>query len=219
MPTAAPPAPRTAPPSRAVLAAAAFLRRLFPVPRPFDVRLWDGTVLPADGEAAWTLVVNRPGSLRRMFRVPLALSAGEAYARGDFEIEGDVWAAAPGMQAYRENLRTPRDLLEVVRLWRALPKDDAAGDPVERARLAAAEGSREWDLRGIRYHYDAGNDLYRLFLGRRMVYSCGYFPTGAEDLDTAQELKLEHICRKLRLRPGERLLDIGCGWGGLVIYA
>jgi cyclopropane-fatty-acyl-phospholipid synthase len=154
-----------------------------------------------------------------MFRIPLALSLGESYARGDFEIEGDVWAAAPGMQAYRENLRSARDVAEITRLWRALPKDDAVGDSVERARIREAEGSREWDLKGIRYHYDAGNDLYALFLGRRMVYSCAYFPTGTEDLDTAQELKLEHICRKLRLERNERLLDIGCGWGGLVIYA
>ena len=68
----------------------------------------------------------------------------------------------------------------------------------------------------MRHHYDVGNDFYALWLDRRMVYSCAYFPTGTEDLEAAQEAKLEHICRKLRLRPGERLLDIGCGWGGLV---
>lgn len=218
--TAAPPASSRAEPSDpAVRAAAAFLRRLFPIPRPFDVRLWEGTVLPADGESGFTLAVARPGSLRRMFRVPLALSLGEAYGRGDFEIEGDVWTAAPGMQAYRDGIGSARDVREITRLWRALPRDGFDGNGVGRARLGAAEGSREWDLKGIRYHYDAGNDLYGLFLGRRMLYSCGYFPTGTEDLDAAQELKLEHICRKLRLRPDERLLDIGCGWGGLVIYA
>ena len=64
-----------------------------------------------------------------------------------------------------------------------------------------------------------GNDFYALWLDRNLQYSCGYFPTGTEDLDTAQELKMEHICRKLRLRSGERLLDIGCGWGGLARYA
>jgi cyclopropane-fatty-acyl-phospholipid synthase len=202
-----------------VRAAAAFLGAVFPAPRGFDVRLWEGTVLPADGASAFTLALRSPGSLRRMFRVPLALSLGEAYGRGDFEIEGDVWAAAPGMQAYRNQLRSARDAARLARLWRALPRDGGPGASVDRAHIGAAEGSRAWDLEGIRYHYDAGNELYALFLGRRMIYSCAYFPTGAEDLDAAQEAKLEHICRKLRLRPGQTLLDIGCGWGGLVIYA
>ncbi|MFL5538179.1 MAG: class I SAM-dependent methyltransferase [Longimicrobiaceae bacterium] len=219
MPTlaAAPPAPRAASP--AVRAAEAFLARLFPAPRRFDVRLWDGTLLPAQGESTFTLVVNAPGSLRRMFRVPLALSLGEAYVRGDFDLEGEIWEAAPGILAYHEAVRSAADLREVLALWRRLPKDDRDDTAVDGARLRAREGSRQWDLEGIRYHYDAGNDFYRLYLGERMIYSCAYFPTGAEDLDRAQELKLEHICRKLRLREGERLLDVGCGWGGLVIYA
>ncbi|HEV7589041.1 MAG TPA: cyclopropane-fatty-acyl-phospholipid synthase family protein, partial [Longimicrobium sp.] len=119
----------------------------------------------------------------------------------------------------RDAVRSVADVREVLALWRRLPKDDRDAAAVDGARIRAREGSREWDLEGIRYHYDAGNDFYRLFLGRRMLYSCAYFPTGAEDLDTAQELKLEHICRKLRLREGQRLLDVGCGWGGLVIYA
>ena len=71
----------------------------------------------------------------------------------------------------------------------------------------------------VQYHYDVGNDFYALWLDRNLQYSCGYFATGTEDLDSAQELKMEHICRKLRLRSGERLLDIGCGWGGLARYA
>ncbi|MFL5384959.1 MAG: class I SAM-dependent methyltransferase [Longimicrobiaceae bacterium] len=218
MPTlAAPPAPRAVSP--AVRAAEAFLARLFPAPRRFDVRLWDGTLLPARGGPAWTLVVNAPGSLRRMFRVPLALAAGEAYVRGDWDLEGEIWDAAPGLLAYRQAVRSAAELREVYALWRRLPKDDRGDAGVEGAHLRAREGSRQWDLEGIRYHYDAGNDFFRLFLGRRMVYSCAYFPTGAEDLDRAQELKLEHICRKLRLREGQRLLDVGCGWGGLVIYA
>jgi cyclopropane-fatty-acyl-phospholipid synthase len=71
----------------------------------------------------------------------------------------------------------------------------------------------------VRFHYDLGNDFYALWLDRQMVYSCAYFPTGSEDLNVAQVAKLEHICRKLRLKPGERLLDIGCGWGALVRHA
>jgi len=75
------------------------------------------------------------------------------------------------------------------------------------------------ETRNISRHYDVGNDFYRLFLGRDMIYSCAYFKNGDEDVDEAQRNKLEHICRKLRLQPGEKFLDIGCGWGGLIVYA
>lgn len=75
------------------------------------------------------------------------------------------------------------------------------------------------DKNAIAYHYDVSNDFYRHFLGKDMVYSCAYFRSGEEGIDEAQANKLEHICRKLRLRPGDRLLDIGCGWGGMIVYA
>jgi cyclopropane-fatty-acyl-phospholipid synthase len=86
-------------------------------------------------------------------------------------------------------------------------------------KLSGAQHSKERDRAAVQYHYDVGNDFYALWLDKRMVYSCAYFKTGQEDIDTAQEQKLDHICRKLRLSPGEHLLDIGCGWGGLVMYA
>ena len=79
--------------------------------------------------------------------------------------------------------------------------------------------SRRADAAAVRYHYDVSNDFYGLWLDRHMIYSCAYFATGNEDLDTAQQQKLDHICRKLRLQPGDRLLDIGCGWGGLLCWA
>ncbi|MBF6591446.1 MAG: class I SAM-dependent methyltransferase, partial [Ktedonobacterales bacterium] len=84
---------------------------------------------------------------------------------------------------------------------------------------AGGQHSRTRDAAAIRYHYDVGNHFYSLWLDARMVYSCAYFPTGTETLEDAQTAKLEYLCRKLRLRPGERLLDIGCGWGGLMLYA
>jgi cyclopropane-fatty-acyl-phospholipid synthase len=87
------------------------------------------------------------------------------------------------------------------------------------ARLRGRVHSRERDRQAIAHHYDVSNDFYALFLDARMVYSCGYFPNGDETLDRAQEAKLDLICRKLRLQPGERFLDIGCGWGALAIHA
>jgi cyclopropane-fatty-acyl-phospholipid synthase len=219
-------APSAAPPrtDENIRRASAFLTRLLPHRRGFDIRLWDGSLIPGIGEPKVTVVINAPGSLRRMLRPPVELSLGEAYLRGDFDFEGDIWEAGPALEASRGAARSPGELLALARRWRRLPRG-AGGHRMESgygespARIEAAELSREWDREGIRYHYDAGNDFFSLFLDRRMIYSCAYFPTGTEELDAAQEAKLEHICRKLRLRRDERLLDIGCGWGGLVIYA
>lgn len=196
----------------------AFLDAIFPPPRRFAIRLWDGTVLPAEGNAPVTLAIARR-SLRRMFRPPVELSLGEAFLRGDLDLEGDICAAAEVIESGKGAVRSASDVLHLARRWLALPRSDGRDSPIgfAAADLEGAERSR--DRASVRYHYDVGNDFYRLFLDRRMQYTCAYFPTGTEDLDLAQERKLEHICRKLRLRPGERLLDIGCGWGGLLIYA
>jgi cyclopropane-fatty-acyl-phospholipid synthase len=88
-----------------------------------------------------------------------------------------------------------------------------------RAKLRAFVNRQRANRANIQHHYDVSNAFYRLWLDARLVYSCAYFRTGVETLDDAQEQKLEHICRKLRLAPGERLLDIGCGWGGLILWA
>jgi cyclopropane-fatty-acyl-phospholipid synthase len=97
---------------------------------------------------------------------------------------------------------------------------ESGGAPVS-ARVAAALGrhSQKQDKEAISHHYDVGNDFYQAWLDERMVYSCAYFRTGNESLDEAQIAKLDHICRKLRLSSGDRLLDIGCGWGGMVLHA
>jgi cyclopropane-fatty-acyl-phospholipid synthase len=201
---------------------AEFIDLVFPPPRSFAVRLPDGAIIAAGREPAlFTLVLRSPGSLRRMFRPPVELSLGEAYLRRDFEIEGplvDAFALAP---TAREALRSPGAVLRAARLWRRLPRDAGEGAlPVrEPVHLSGGLHERDRDQAAIQYHYDVGNDFYQLFLDRRMIYSCAYFPTGAETIDEAQEAKLELICRKLRLTEGVRLLDIGCGWGGLLVYA
>jgi cyclopropane-fatty-acyl-phospholipid synthase len=213
-PAAAPPAP----PSAAAADATRFLDRVFPPPRRFDIRLWDGTVLPAATPAAVTLALRTPGALRRMFRLPLERALGEAYLAGDFDLEGEIREIGPAFAAARGVALSPRAVLGLLGSRARLPRA-GGGASVHGAGIAAAEHSRDWDRAGIRYHYDVGNDFYRLFLDRRMVYSCAYFPTGSESLEEAQAAKLELICRKLRLAPGMRMLDIGCGWGALAIHA
>ncbi|WP_027891613.1 SAM-dependent methyltransferase [Calidithermus chliarophilus] len=184
------------------------LERVLPA-RPFEVRLWDGSVLPATAEPKATLVLGR--GLLEGLAPPLDLALGEAFVRGDLEVEGDLGAVLAAL----EHVELPASPLEWVR-GVAL---SAAGVRGLGARLHGAAHSLARDRQAVQHHYDLSNDFYRLWLDARMVYSCAYFPRGDETIEQAQEAKLELICRKLRLRPGERLLDVGCGWGGLVVYA
>ena len=210
--------------SEEIRRAAAFLTRLLPEPRALEIRLWDGSVIPSTDKSKLTVVINSPSALRRMFRLPVELSLGQAYLRGDFDLEGEIWQAGPALEASRNAAGSLGEILALTRLWCHLPyskrqvrKETGYGGAP--AQVENRKYSREWDQEGIQYHYDAGNDFFALFLDKRMVYSCAYFPTGMERLDEAQEHKFEHICRKLRLKEGEKLLDIGCGWGALPIHA
>lgn len=194
--------------------------RLFPPPRVFDIRLADGTTLPGGTSPAFSLILKHPGALRRMLTPPIELSLGEAYIYGDFDVEGDIFDAFSLIDRSMTRTFSVGEIVNVMRSLRALPKSGPMRPPARGpARLSGRLHSRERDLAAIRYHYDVGNDFFAIWLDRRLQYSCGYFPTGVEDLDTAQERKLDHICRKLQLQPGDRLLDIGCGWGGLAEYA
>ncbi len=196
------------------------LERLFPSPRCFGIRLWDGTELPADSRPSFRLVLNHAGALRRMFKSPIEFSLGEAFILNDFDIEGDIFSAFPLMESIATRSFSAGEIIGIGLSLSALPASNPER-PQGRgpAQLRGAVHSHERDLVAVQYHYDVGNEFYSLWLDRNMQYSCGYFPTGVEDLNAAQERKMEHICRKLRLHPGEHLLDIGCGWGGLACYA
>ncbi len=196
------------------------LDRIFPSPRRFSIQLWDQAEIPASAESKFTLVLNHPGALRRMFTPPIELSAGEAFIYGDFDIQGDLYAFYELMDLLTEQHFTASEATNLLRDIRRLPNrgpDHQVTRPP--AKLHGRLHSLERDKEAIRFHYNVGNEFYSLWLDSRMQYSCAYFPTASEDIETAQEKKIEHICRKLRLRPGERLLDIGCGWGGLAITA
>ena len=212
---------------RVVPRARRIMRDVFgpPLQRDFAVRYWTGMTEVSDHgrPQQFTLVVRRPGALRRMLLFPSELALAEAFLRGDFDIEGDAEATAALGTTLGSCLRSPSRLLrlavELLRLPSAPPESASAARHSAARRPAGRLHTRERDAAAIRHHYDVGNEFYALWLDAERVYSCGYFPTGAEDIDTAQRAKLDLVCRKLRLAPGERLLDIGCGWGGLVRHA
>ena len=219
--------PPDAAPSPALTAARAALDALFgpPAGRTFAVRFWNGVVdAPDDATPRFSLILKDAGSLRRMLLPPNELRICEAYLRGDFDIEGEIEGAAAIGEEIRRRVTSFATVARIIRAVRALPHDDASSEPEphQRAPSALKHGGRhnpERDAAAVRSHYDVGNDFYRLWLDERMVYSCGYFTSTNSTLDEAQEAKLDHICRKLRLRPGDQLLDIGCGWGALIIHA
>jgi cyclopropane-fatty-acyl-phospholipid synthase len=199
-----------------------------PTSRPFAVQYWDALTERAIHEPApFTVVVRGPSSLRRMLLPPSELSIVESVLSGDIQIEGDSEAAMSLSESINARLKSSRTLLALARHLLALPRSDAP-DAVRERRSSntvapvGAPHEPHRDRAAIRYHYDVGNDFYALWLDRRMVYSCAYFAS-ADDvearLDDAQLAKLDLICRKLRLQPGQRLLDVGCGWGGLIIHA
>ncbi len=188
--------------------------------RDFAVRLWNGETWGNACRARFTFVLKHPGALRRMLMGGNELTLGEAYIYDDFDIEGDLQAAfhfGDYLVAHELELG---EKLRLAGLLLRLPHADSHHNGHHLLpRFPGSLHSKERDRAAVSHHYNLSNDFYQLWLDRQMVYSCAYFRRGDEDIDTAQTQKLEYLCRKLRLRRGETLLDIGCGWGGLVLYA
>jgi len=212
--------------------AAALLTRVFQrLPGSLTVRLWSGAPFAVGAETGraasdprFVLVFRNPEVVCTMVlgRDPLRLA--EAYFRGDVDIEGDLFAALR-LKDHLESMQLPmRDRISAAlgafRL-RALNQQAqrSAGEAAPQHGPHVRGHSRDENRDAIEFHYDVSNEFYRLWLDRAMVYSCAYFERADMSLDDAQQAKLEHICRKLMLRPEERFLDVGCGWGTLVIYA
>jgi cyclopropane-fatty-acyl-phospholipid synthase len=195
----------------------ALVRRTLPADSPIEI------VLAADAMSERStpvrVVVAGPDAVARLLWPPTPDALGEAYLRGDIDLEGDIWTAVDAGRAF-DLRRLGRDLPQLARLALRLRSGMAAAPPLRRvARLSGKRHSRARDLAAVRFHYDVGNEFYALWLDRRLTYSCAYFATPQTSLDQAQEDKLELICRKLRLDQGMRLLDIGAGWGSLVLLA
>jgi cyclopropane-fatty-acyl-phospholipid synthase len=166
---------------------------------PLRLVLWDGREVNLSESPQVTLRLNDARTAAALAR-PTLLNLAQAYVEGRADVEGDV----------REAIRTAEALARSATSRR--PMFDASAP-------TNARHTRRSDRDSIRHHYDVSNDFYALWLDPGMVYSCAYFHTEDDSLEKAQRQKLDHICRKLRLEPGERFLDIGCGWGALAIHA
>ncbi|MCS0637873.1 cyclopropane-fatty-acyl-phospholipid synthase family protein [Streptomyces sp. LP05-1] len=201
---------------------------LLGVPLPLRVRAWDGSEAGPPG--APVLVVRHRRALRRLLWKPGELGLARAWVAGELDVEGDLYAAlellagflwerdpdtAPAVHPLRD--RRLRDAArELVRL--AGPWPPPAPPAEEVRRRSGPLHTRTRDRAAISHHYDVGNDFYRLVLGPSMVYSCAYWDEDTT-LEEAQTAKLDLVCRKLGLREGDRLLDVGCGWGSMAIHA
>ncbi len=198
------------------------LDQIFSTRKPefIKVRLWDGTVWPLENRSPFTLILNHPGALRKMLLPGTEVGLAEAYLYNDIDIEGkieEIFSLADMLTA------DVGGLAKKLRLYSRLKQLPESTDrhPLQRgpAHLEGKRHSIQRDRQAVTYHYNVSNDFYALFLDPQMVYSCAYFQTADDSLAEAQERKLDYICRKMRLRTGQRILDIGCGWGGLVIWA
>ena len=190
-------------------------------PRDFDVRFWDGSVWhaaePFPGK--FTLILNHPEALQNMFSPPLDVALGESYAYGDYDIEGDFESAFRLADYLIEHEWKLADRVNIaLQLARVRSRLRSRTDSLQ-ANLHGRKHSESRDRVAVTHHYNLSSEFFALWLDPRLVYSCAYFAWPDQDLAGAQENKLDLICRKLKLQPGERFLDIGCGWGALIIHA
>jgi cyclopropane-fatty-acyl-phospholipid synthase len=185
--------------------------------RDFSVEFWDGTRIGATAESRFTLKINEPFALRAAFAPPTDLSPGRAFVQKWIDVDGDIEASIEIMEGALgrfPKLALPKLLAQLL----LLPKPPAAVDEGA-VKLGGKRHSKKRDAEAIGFHYDQPIAFYKSFLDSRMVYSCGYWDDGVTSLDDAQTAKIDYILKKVRLKSGETLLDIGCGWGALVIRA
>lgn len=192
-------------------------------PLPAAVRFWDGSELgPGEaGGASDTIVLKSSRALTYAVSRPDQLGIARAWVAGDVDLEGDLFRVmGAGARLYGFDFSI-REKLEALRIATRLGliRIPPPKPPASEARPSGRLHSLRRDREVIRHHYDVSNDFYRLVLGPTMVYSCAYFSSPDDSLEEAQTRKLDLICRKLDLEPGERLLDIGCGWGSLIMHA
>ena len=167
-------------------------------PLPVQVDLWTGRQVPLGSEPRVGIRLKSTSAARYLMK-PSLDALGEAYVEGHLDVDGRI--------------------LDIIDVAEALAREGDERGGLGRLPSWIGRHSRRSDRKAIEYHYDVSNAFYATWLDPRMVYSCAYFDSPDRDLASAQVAKLDHVCRKLRLAPGERLLDIGCGWGAMAIHA
>jgi cyclopropane-fatty-acyl-phospholipid synthase len=202
------------------------LERILGAPVPLRIRAWDGSVAgAADGP---TLLINSRRALRRALWQPDEVGLGRAWVSGEIDLDGDFEQALTRFESVGRDLAARRQLSlrERVEVLRAAALLGVIGlpptPPPEEIALSGQRHSKSRDRVAVTHHYDVGNDFYEIVLGPSMTYSCAYWARPDDptySLEDAQRDKLELICRKLGLGSGMRLLDVGCGWGSLVVHA
>jgi cyclopropane-fatty-acyl-phospholipid synthase len=184
---------------------------------PVAVEAYDGS-RTGPISAATTLHVRSPQALQYLVTAPNDLGMARAYVTDQLDIDGDLHAA---LHAIASRDFAAVSLLEKVKLFRSVGLSNLRRPPVpdQEAHLSGRRHSKQRDAAAISHHYDVSNDFYRMVLGPSMAYTCALYPTESATLEEAQAAKFDLVCRKLGLEPGMRLLDVGCGWGGMVLHA
>ena len=199
------------------MAVAEFFGDLVGAGAPVEFRAYDGSRSGPAGAPA-TVVVRSPRALRRLVTAPNELGLGRAYVAGEIDLEGDIFTVLDLSDRLDELKVSPAQILAGLRIMgpRALKP---LAPPPEEARLSGPRHSKARDAAAIAHHYDVSNEFYRIVLGPSMTYSCAVWSDETTTLEAAQAAKYELVCNKLGLQPGMRLLDIGCGWGGMILHA
>jgi cyclopropane-fatty-acyl-phospholipid synthase len=198
---------------------ASTLAGLLGVDQAVAIRAYDGSHA-GPSNAVVTVEIRSPVALRRIVAAPGELGLARAYVAGDIDVHGDLCAVLDVRDRLGAMSLGPRAWVALVQLMggvAGLRRPPAP--PPEEARVRGRLHTRARDAAAISHHYDVSADFYRLLLGPTMTYSCGVWQDPSVGLDAAQEAKYDLICRKLDLAPGMRLLDVGCGWGGMAMHA
>jgi cyclopropane-fatty-acyl-phospholipid synthase len=187
--------------------------------RPFAISFWDGTTVAATEPDSPTFRLHSPQALAHVVRAPGELGLGRAFVLGLIDADS-IEGAIRVIDTFEAPKLTARQMLGLAGgVLRACGLTTLPRMPASELHLTGERHTPGRDRQAVSYHYDAGNDFFALFLDESMTYSCGYFRNGSETLADAQRAKLDLVCTKLGLREGERVLDVGCGWGSFAIHA